>query len=107
MPLIAHALDTGGIAGAEQLQHEVQVRVPAVARQRRAQRDEARRTRPAIANPMISAAPMCSAASCAASGARSRPRLRRVADLDDAQVLEPIAQIREPLERLAAQRLWD
>ena len=34
-----------------------------------------------------------------------RPRLRRVADLDHAQVLEPIAQVRQPFERLAAQRL--
>ena len=43
VPLVAHALDAGGVAGAEQLQHQVQVRVPAVARQRRAERDEAAR----------------------------------------------------------------
>ena len=58
-----------------------------------------------VANPMMSAAPIRRAASCADSGARSRPRLRSIADLDHAQMLEPIAQIREPLQRLAAQRL--
>ena len=104
VPLIAHALDTGGITGAEQLQHEVQVRVPAVARQSRAQRDEAGRL-----------ALRREADDERGADAQRRQlrrfrreiaaRLRRVADLDDAQVLQPIAQVREPLERLAAQRL--
>ena len=41
----------------------------------------------------------------AASGARSRRGCDGVADLDDAQVLQPVAQVRQALERLAAQTL--
>src|SRR5687768_18407843 len=99
VPLVMQPLDTGGVARAQQLEHQMQVRVPGIARQRRAQRDESlNATLNGDADDQ-----------CRADVQRSQSRglrceiaawMRSVTNFDNAQMTALAAQVRQALQRL-------